>query len=198
MRVRLLAVVAFSAVLLAGCLQDEDTGVDRDIRVVDGPADPDATRGEDEYWMVLVDGTEIDERESQPVCDVAPPDHRVDRANETVTYDNRSYTFDPAEVGVLVAFDHWDRSSSCPEAWGLVPDPPEGYEREMGEWGPLSLTVRDDGTIIVDEHAVLPGEAARASYEGTPSDPETIRVDGSFEVQLLGAWPQEQLQAGQP
>lgn len=194
------ALVLVTIAVVAGCLGSDgsDDWLERDVQIVDGAASPDATRAEDEYWMVWVRGNETDEREPQAVCDRLPQNYRLSPGNETVVYDNRSYDFAPEEVTVLIAFDHEDRSSQCAEVERLVADPREGYVVTMGEYGDLSITVREDGTLLLGERAVLLGEAAKVTYEGTPPDPERVHVEGSFRAEVLGAWPQQSLEAGSP
>ena len=43
--------------------------------------------------------------------------------NRSIVYDIRTYTFEPANVTTMLAFDHADTSSSCPEAEHLLPTP---------------------------------------------------------------------------
>lgn len=202
MRARLILalVLTAAAALTAGCLgPDGSEGwLDREVQIVDGAASAEGERGEDEYWMVWVRGNETDERDPQAVCARQPPNYRLHPGNETVVYDNRSYDFTAEEVTALVAYDHEDRSSGCAEIERLVANPREGHVEVMGEYGDVSITIRDDGTLLVDERAVLLGEAAEVTYEGTPPDPERVHVEGSFRAEVLGAWPQDRLEAGDP
>lgn len=199
MRVRLLAGLglAVATVFLAGCIGHVDD-LDREVQIVAGAADADETRDGDEYWMVWVRGNETDERAQPFVCTRVLPNYRLDVGDRSVVYSNGSYGFDPDEVRVLVAFDHEDRSSQCSEAEHLVADPEPEHVQEMGEWGELALTVREDGTLVADGHEIELGVAAAFSYEGTPQDPDKLHVDGGFRVEVLGAWPQEKLQEGEP
>lgn len=181
---------------LAGCLDDEpERTLDREVRVVDADVN-ETVRGGDEYWMVSVTGSEADEDENQPVCDRRAPDFDVRPANRSVVYEEEAYGFDAAEVATLVAFDHEDKSSGCPEAEHLVANPEAEHVQAMGGYGDLALTVHANGTLTVDGHRVRLGQAAEVTYEGRPA--EGGHVTGDFRVVNLGAWPTDRLQAGRP
>lgn len=181
---------------LAGCLSDEpEPSLERDIRIVDADTDETA-RAEDEYWMVTVQGEEVDEEENQPVCGRLPPNYDIHPANRSVVYNNSSYTFDPQQVTTLLAYDHEDKSASCPEAEHLVANPDADHVQAMGGYGNLTLTVHANGTVVVDGERVPLGQAAEVTYEGRPA--RGGHVEGSFRVVNLGAWDQANLTAGEP
>ncbi|PSG97874.1 hypothetical protein BRD56_03235 [Thermoplasmatales archaeon SW_10_69_26] len=194
---RLLAALVLLSVPLTGCIGQAD-GIERELEVVDGDVDPDQARDEDEFWMVWIRGSELDVRDPQFVCSRIPPDYRIDAANWTLVYDNRSYSFTPGEVDVLLAFDHEDHSSGCAAAEHLVANPGLGYTETTGAYGELTVTVEADGTLVVDGHRVPLGSMLEASYEGDPPGPQRVRVDGSFRVENLGAWPHQHLERGDP
>lgn len=194
---RLWAGLALLLAAIAGCTGPSDDGIEREIHTLANDV-TDTSRSQDEYWMVWIHGNETDERKNQAVCSRLPPDYRIDRANESVVYENRSYDFEPANVTTLLAFDHEDRSSQCAEAEHLVANPQDAHPQAMGEYGTLSLTVREDGTVLVDGKQVSLGETAEVTYEGTPPDPDKLHVDGRFLVENLGAWDQQRLEPGEP
>lgn len=157
----------------------------------------DETREEDEYWMVRVRGHET--RESKPgradaVCSILWS-HEVDEEARAVSYERSQHAFDPDEVRVLAAFDHFARWDSCPIAYTLHPN--ASVEEDMGRYGPLAFVVHRDGTVELHGGTFVPlGQRARVTYEGTMTthDGESYVVNGTFTVENLGAWLQADLQ----
>lgn len=191
---RLIPLLLVLALSLAGCLDGAgDPSVDRQGPTVTGEPS-DETRGEDEYWMVWVDGRQVLDPPPRYVCSVVF-DHEVEPDEETVRYSNDTYSFDPDEVTYLVAFDLWETGSSCPQAYSLHPDVAPVTE-PMGGYGNLTLEPAANGSIMLETGTWLqPGQQASYSYETTkPSGGETHDVSGWFNVTHLGAWPQDGLQ----
>lgn len=158
----------------------------------------DRMRGPGEFWMVSILGNETDERRNQPVCSRLPTPFELIHHNQTVRYDPQHSDVDPSQVRVLLAVLHEDLSSFCPEAMALLGDPAPGETFDMGQWGRLSVTVEANGSVRAGDRWIPLGQAGHFSYEGTPTDPDVIRVDGNFTVVNLGAWDREDLWASPP
>ncbi len=178
--------------LLAGCASEPGpTTVARPVA--------DDQRDAGEFWMVWVHGNETWRQTSQgmsaqAMCSVLFS-HRLDPARATVRYDGGRYDFEPEAVGVVVAFDHWERPSHCPLAYELHADPGT-LSQPMGRYGTLDLQVHDDGDLLVNDEPVALGSAARYTYQGTAQQHgETYRYEGTFVVENLGAWPSRSLMA---
>lgn len=185
-----------AAVLLAGCIPGDDgplgDRLDRSIEVVDRGS-RDAERGSGEYWMVWIRGNETDTRSPRVACARVPPSFGIVHHNRSVWYRPPATDIDPDEAEVLVAFDHEDRSSGCPEVERLVADPSDGYTVEMGTWGELSITVHPDGTLDAAGRSVPVGRALVASYEGYPTEMGRPQVEGGFVAEVLGAWDRDDI-----
>lgn len=184
------------ALALAGCL-GVGTGIDRSFEREAISVD-DGVRGPEEFWMVSIRGNETDEREPQAVCGRVGVPFELLRHNDTVRYDPDRTDVDPDEVQILLAVRHEDLSSACPEAIALAGDPPEGQTFDMGQWGRLAVRVYSNGTVQAGGHWIPLGQVGQFSYEGSPPDPDVIRVDGQFKVVNLGAWDREDLWARSP
>lgn len=195
MRARLGVVVVVS-LLLAGCAGTP--GVEGDgyeISIVDTDREVE-TRGSDELWVTWLRGNEtrtaVEGEPSHGVCDVAFS-HRLDPANRTLTFDGERYpSLDPSETWGLLATDHWDEATFCPIAYGLHPDPADGVEIGLGQAGTVILALHEDGRLTVEERTVEQGQAARVTYTYESTEDGTVyRHEGSFTVEVLGAWPAE-------
>ncbi len=147
--------------------------------------------------MVWVHGNETRERVSGPegalaMCSIAF-DHDIDRAARVLRYSAHTHKIDPKTVEWVVAFDHWERWSSCPAAYTLHFNEDPTIQR-MGREGELKIEVRGDGTLIVKEQVVPLGQRARFTYEATDRDGATTwRILGDYVVENLGAWPKSGL-----
>lgn len=185
----------------AGCIRGQDVpglgAFETDIQVVFATVE-DTTRGEEEYWMVTITGNETDKRDPQAVCMREPPNYAIHHHNESLVYDADRYAFAPSQVHAMLAFDHEDRTSHCPEAEHLAANPAGPYKQEMGEYGQVRFEVFSNGTVLMDETRIPLGQAAIVTYAGNPGDSDATEVDGAFRVQNHGAWEQEDIWRGQP
>lgn len=193
---RLMPLLLVLALPLAGCLDGAgDQPVDRQGPTITGEPSGE-TLGDDEYWMVWVEGHEVLDPPARFVCSVAY-DHSVDAEQERVTYSNHTYGFDPAVVTYLVAFDVWEDTSSCPLAYSLHTGQAELTEA-VGGYGNLTLVPATNGSVMLEPGTWLhPGQQARYSYEATKqSGGESYDATGWFNVTHMGAWPQDGLEPG--
>lgn len=190
MRSTLLALVLLAAPL-AGCASESSITVD----VVQTDRSPEE-RSSDEMWVAWLHGNETREivsgEPSYGVCDVAFS-HRLDAGNRTLTYDEGfNEGFEPNETWGVLATDHWDEATQCPIDYDLHVEPSEGISIDLGRAGNLSVALLEDGRLTVQDRTVQQGEAARVTYAYTEETEEaTYRHEGSLTVELLGAWPTE-------
>jgi hypothetical protein len=192
-RVLVLATLALGPAM-PGCVGSG--GIERGFELVDrAPVDGD--RGEGEFWMVRAWGSEVDERRNQAVCSRLPVGFEL-LDNETLRYDPERYAIDRENASVLVAIRHEDTSSSCPEHVDLVADPDGPVIVDGGQYGEISVRVREEGRLVVDGREIGLGEAGRFAYAGEPTDPDVLRVDGQIRVENLGAWARGDLWARAP
>lgn len=191
MRTELLMIFGFLSVTAAGCVAP---GLDQNEApvgtLVDAPV-ADATRGPDQYWLVWLHGSETVAGPNVACSRI--PDHDIDPAARTLSYNPDTYAIRPSSTRAVLALDHL-RPEGCVAAYGLVPDPSAPVTRAIGGYGPLTITIRDDGSLRVGDQTVPLGKALTFTYD--QPDPETgVRSRGSFRVENLGAWDRSDLRA---
>ncbi len=200
-----LAVLAATA-LASGCLApgDRSRGPGRAEPVANSPASTtgaafalapasprDVVRDGGQYWLVWAHGNET--RDGPRLACMRAFDHELDLATGRLTYNADEHAIDRASVRVVVAFDHY-RPEGCVAALDLGVDPAGSATRAMGGFGPLSIEVRDDGTVIAAGRDVPLGHAAVFTYDGR--DPEDgVAARGAFRVENLGAWDRSRIEA---
>lgn len=180
----LLAVALCLSLLALGC--------------ADTPGDPgESDDGEDTYWIVQVRGNETHDPEPGHVCDVAY-DHRLTPEEQRLAYSDHSYNL--TDPGYVIAFDVWDESTYCPIAYRLHAGT-DAVTAEIGRYGNLTLTPREDGSLVVEadsaERELRTGDRFTETYEDRYEDDQgrQVNVSGSFVVEHLGAWPADRLEA---
>ncbi len=185
-----------AAVLLAGCASGPGGVVDGyEVEVVDTDREPE-TREDDELWMAWLDGNEtrtaVEGEPSHAVCDVAF-DHAIDPSNRTLAYHGERYPdFAPSAAWGVLATDHWDEATQCPIANALHPNPSGGIDVDLGLPGNLTVVLGPAGEMTVEGQPVAQGEAARVTYAYESTDEDTVyRHEGQLTVEVLGAWPAE-------
>ncbi|MDX1611003.1 MAG: hypothetical protein R3185_01455 [Candidatus Thermoplasmatota archaeon] len=154
--------------------------------------------GEGQYWMIWVRGNETQDPPPQYMCSIAY-DHDVDRGEKTLYYEERAYEIDTGALAWVVAFDVWERDSSCPAAYTLHTNATP-VRQAIGHGPELDLFLHENGTLEVDGETWLPpGEPATFTYETEASaDRGRIQVNGTYVVEHLGAWSTDDVQPGGP
>lgn len=186
---RRLSLVVAALVLAVGCTMDPSTPRNDTASEEDGPS---------EVWVVHVRGNETHEPPPGEACDY-DFDHRVDPSQPRLVYANETY--DLSQAALVIAFDHFEHGSSCPLAYELY----TGFEEttvEMGRFGNLTLTPREDGSLAVQagggETELVPGDQRSYTYNDTYEDRNghEVEVSGRFVVDHLGRWPSSALRPG--
>ncbi len=191
-----IGVVLVASLLLAGCAGTPGgDGDGYEISIVDTDREVE-TRGSDELWVAWLRGNEtrtaVEGEPAYGVCDVAF-DHGIDAGNRTLVYEADRYPrFEPGEAWGVLATDHWDAATQCPISYALFPEPSAGVAVDLGPPGNLTVALAEDGALTVDGRTIAQGEAARVTYTYESTEDSTVyRHEGSFTVEVLGAWPAE-------
>lgn len=187
-------------VVLDGATRGEftsDYGEDELARLADETIQRQQPQGT--YTFVWVEGSERTRPppEQGEACSYLW-DHRIDPAREQIEYRADAYDLDPANVTKLVAFDHLDETSQCPEAVHLDTGT-ETVTTRMGAYGNLTLVHGANGTVQVGEDRLSAGENLTVTYSERVRDEQADRdrwMNGSFTVHHFGEWPRRGLEAG--
>lgn len=153
-----------------------------------------ASRGSEEVWVAWWHGVESTADGARLGC-MPEPGHAIDPTVPELRY---TQPFSPSDVwGVLVVDHNASYIDGCPAHADVVPDPATRYPVELR--GPLTVnvTVTPDGTLTVEGHEVLPGQAAAIAYTVREADLFQDGIDrytGSATVEVLGAWPRDALE----
>lgn len=162
--------------LLAGCT--ETTVVVTGGREPSGVAHQ--TRGDDEYWMIWIHGTETQSCGRDP-CVIAQCsivfDHQVEPNTRTFRHADPTA---PKAPWAIVAFDVFD-GGSCPIAYSHSFN--ETHVEQHFRVTTLTLDIHANGTLRVNGGWYPIGERERITYE-------TDDHRGEFLVENLGAWAQ--------
>ncbi len=189
MRLVVLVLAPFVAVALSGCVYPFSADA-----IVEGEPSGQA-READEFWLVIVSGSETQFPVSTRMCSVLWT-NTVDEAAQTIRYSS-----DPLadnRVGpspkVLISAVVWD-ASSCPIV-NRITD--EGIvDVPMRALGTVVITATPDGRVMVGDAVLEPGQSITLSDRARGPDEEgrMVRFTDELVVRAVGPWPYDSLMA---
>ncbi len=181
---RVVAVVsALLAVGLAACLSPDDP----EPSLEGSPSG--ATRGADEFWLVLVSGDGSQVPAATTACSVAWT-HTVDEGARTIRYSTDLLAGN--QVGgsptVLISAVVWD-PSGCPIINRLTDT--GRVDVVMSALGSVPITALDDGRVLVGDQMIRPGQSITLSGQTLAQDGDfrTVRFTDELVVRAAGPWP---------
>lgn len=200
--------------LAAGCFGSPTPG-DAPPRIgTEGPlyfqnGVPEQERGEDEYWMVLLTGTERVEIKGGDGGDREIPCqtsflYDLDEHEERLVYDADAADFSDSFTIVVIVdvtgvqFASSSYGTGCPIKRNITPM--DGYaklELEVPRFGVVELNIYPQGVIALPNGSLVKlGWGAGFNYTRTQSTAANeYWVFGQWQVQNLGAWPEAKIVA---
>ncbi len=203
--------------LAAGCFGSPTPGDDAPQIGTEGPlyfenGVPEEERGQDEYWLILLTGTERVEHKDGDGGDRviecgASSDflYRIDPARERLVYDadaadlhDGNFTFVVITDVTGTDFASESYGTGCPIERTI--DGLSGYAKvsfDVPRFGAVELTIYPQGVIQLPDGSPVPlGWGAGFNYTRTASTTANeYWVFGEWRAENLGAWPKDQIVA---